>query len=113
MLTTQQHILYILEAATRSLIIEELQSALEDRQVKITLAEIEQELDRLISNTWVEYYGIKRPEFNDKFLDPNRDLCDAWYDPEEITLGYELCNRWYNYLEPSERDRILGVTSTH
>jgi hypothetical protein len=112
MLTTQQHILNVLQLATRSLIIEELQSAIEDRQVKITLAEIDQELDRLISDTWVEYYGIKRPEFDDKFLDPGQNLYDSWYDPEEITLGYELSNRWYN-LEPSERDRILGVTSTH
>jgi hypothetical protein len=111
MLTTQQHILHILEAATRSLIIEEIQSFLFDRQVKITLAEIDQELNQLISDTWVEYYG-RKPEFHEKFLDPDRDLYDSWYDPEEITLGYELCNRWYN-LEPSERDRILGIISTH
>jgi hypothetical protein len=110
MLTTQQHVLHILEAATRSLVIEEIQSFLCDRQVKITLAEIDRELDQLISDTWVEYYGIKRPEFDDKFLDPHRDLYDSWYDPEEITIGYELCNRWYN-LEPSKRDRILGVIS--
>lgn len=112
MLTTQQHILHELQTATRSLTVEEIQSVLFDRQVKITLAEVEQELDRLISDTWVEYYGIKRPEFDDKFLDPECDLYDSSHDPEEVTLGYELCNRWYN-LEPSERDRILGVISTH
>jgi hypothetical protein len=112
MLTTQQHILQILEAATRSLTVEELQSALNDQQIKITLNQIEAELDRLISYTWVEYYGVERPEIDDKFLDPERDLYDRSYDPEEATLGYELCNRWYN-LEQPERDKILGIISTH
>jgi hypothetical protein len=45
MLTTQQRMLHKLQTATLSLTVKEIQSVLFDRQVKITLAEVEQELD--------------------------------------------------------------------
>jgi hypothetical protein len=82
MLTTKQHILHELQAS-QPLNLEDLQAALNHQQIQITSIELEQEIDELIDDGWVEYY----------------ELIDT-------TLGYELCNRWYN-LEGSERENIL------
>ena len=83
MLTTKQHILHELQVS-QPLNLEKLQTALNARQIKITLIKLEQEIDELIDDGWVEYYELK----------------------DTLTLGYELCNRWYN-LEESEREKIL------
>lgn len=83
MLTNKQHILHELQV-NESLNIKNLLTALKEKQVEITSIELNKELDQLIDDTWVEYYGLK-----------------------DMTLGYELCNRWYN-LEESEKNKILG-----
>jgi hypothetical protein len=83
MLTIQQHILHELQV-NEPLNIKNLLTALKQKQIEITSIKLKQAIDKLISDGWVEYY----------------ELIDT-------TLGYELCNRWYN-LEESKRNKILG-----
>ena len=82
MLTIQQHVLHELQAS-QPLTLEQLQVALRCQQIQIDLNELEQELDKLINDTWVEYYELK----------------------DSPTLSYELSNLWYN-LEESEREKM-------
>ncbi len=83
-LTIEQIILQELEAH-EPVTTTKLQSHLKDRGVEISLVDTETELNKLVGKTWVEYYELIG----------------------ETELGYELCNRWYNYLTDAERIEIL------
>jgi hypothetical protein len=82
MLTNKQHILHELEK-NDPLNLKNLLIALREKKIEITAIELHKGLDRLIDDTWVEYYGLT-----------------------DMTLGYVLSNHWYN-LEESERNKIL------
>lgn len=89
-LTNSQEILHELQKLD-SLTEEQLRSALQKRQIEISLADIDMELSKLIELGWVEYYGTGN---------------EAGLAEEDIVVAYELCNRWWN-LTDSQRVAIL------
>lgn len=89
-LTNNQHILRQLQELD-SLTEEQVQAALREQQIEISLTDIDLELTQLIEAGWVEYYGIGD---------------ETGLAEEDIVVAYELCNRWWN-LKESEREKIL------